>query len=177
MRYLALFRGINVGGRNIVKMKELKELFLELGFSDVRSYIQSGNLLFSSDQAISEFSETVTAAFTERFGFSVPIIYRTKDELFSLIENLPFTAEEILEAEMEETNVEHLYVYFSSSEMVPQELSEIGERAIVKSKDIYYLTDRSIRFSKLTPKLNKLTDELTARNWKTVIKLAVLLKE
>lgn len=51
MRYLALFRGINVGGKNIVKMKELRELFTELGFVNVRSYIQSGNLLFTSDKS------------------------------------------------------------------------------------------------------------------------------
>lgn len=58
MRYLALFRGINAGGKNSVKMQELRELFLELGFKDVRSYIQSGNIVFSSDSELEKIQRT-----------------------------------------------------------------------------------------------------------------------
>ncbi|MBM7710474.1 DUF1697 domain-containing protein [Enterococcus xiangfangensis] len=177
MRYLALFRGINVGGKNTVKMKELKELFSELGFTDVSSYIQSGNILFTTDKNISEFSKEVADAFTHRFGFSVPIMYRTKAEMLILRDRLPFTAEEIAEAERQDPKMVHLYVYFSTASMSQQEVSGIGERAVVKDRDIYYLTEQSIRLSKLTTKLNKLSDGLTARNWKTVLRLTALLEE
>ncbi|MGX7204006.1 DUF1697 domain-containing protein [Enterococcus pingfangensis] len=176
MRYLALFRGINVGGKNVVKMKELKELFSELGFTDVNSYIQSGNILFTTDKEISDFSKEIAEAFAQRFGFSVPIIYRTKTEMLSIRDRLPFTAAEIAEAERQDPKIVHLYVYFSTASMTPQEISGLGERAVVKDKDIYYLTEQSIRLSKLTAKLNKLA-ELTARNWKTVLRLTALLEE
>lgn len=174
MRYVALFRGINVGGKNIVKMQDLRALFSELGFQDVRSYIQSGNILFSSDSRVSEFSKRVEKAFAERFGFSVPIIYRTQAEMLELVKNLPYTVDEITEAESMDPQVAHLYVYFSAKEMKQQEFFEIGERAIVHSKDVYYLTDKSVRFSKLN---TKLPTGLTARNWKTVMKLMSLLEE
>lgn len=177
MRYLALFRGINVGGKNIVKMKELRELFIEFDFEDVRSYIQSGNILFTSDKEINEFSLAVNDAFTEKFGFSVQIIYRTKSEMLEMIDNLPFTVAEIVEAEKKDPKIAHLYAYFSEQEIENQELSLIGERAVVRSKTIFYFTEKSIRFSKLISQLNKLSDGLTARNWKTVLKLVALLEE
>lgn len=177
MRYLAFFRGINVGGKNIVKMKELRELFTELGFVNVRSYIQSGNLLFTSDKELNELSKLVTDAFVKKFGFSVPIIYRTKSEMLSMVQSLPFTVEELAEVESSDSQIAHLYVYFAGKEIAEQELSYAGERAVVRSKNIYYLTKKSIRLSKLTSQLNRLSDELTARNWKTILKLVDLLSE
>lgn len=132
MRYLALFRGINVGGKNIVKMKELRELFTELGFVNVRSYIQSGNLLFTSDKELNELSKLVTDAFVKKFGFSVPIIYRTKSEMLSMVQSLPFTVEELAEVESSDSQIAHLYVYFAGKEIAEQELSYAGERAVVR---------------------------------------------
>jgi uncharacterized protein (DUF1697 family) len=177
MRYLALFRGINVGGKNSVKMQELRELFLELGFKDVRSYIQSGNIVFSSDSELEKISEDVSESFLERFGFSVPIIYRRAEEMSSLVQKLPFTKEEIAAAESTDPKVAHLYVYFSGSDMGNQTLTDVGETVVGAAKDGYYLTEKSIRFSKMVSKMQRLSDDLTARNWRTIVKLAAMLEE
>ncbi|MBX8939183.1 DUF1697 domain-containing protein [Enterococcus gilvus] len=146
MRYLALFRGINVGGKNIVKMKELRELFTELGFVNVRSYIQSGNLLFTSNKELNELSKLVTDAFVKKFGYLVPIIYRTKSEMLSMVQSLPFTGEELAEVESNDSQIAHLYVYFSGKEIAEQELSCTGERAVVRSKIFIILRKKAFDF-------------------------------
>lgn len=177
MQYVALFRGINVGGKNRIKMQELKELFIELGFTDVRSYIQSGNILFTTDRQLTDFSAEVEAAFEKRFDFFVPILYRTKAEMIGVRDRLPFTQEKVAEVEKKDPKISHLYVYFSADQLIQQELSALGEWAVVAEKDIYYLAEQSIRFSKLTTKINQLSKGLTARNWKTVTRLMALLEE
>ena len=177
MRYLALLRGINVGGKNKIKMAELRDFFEQIGFTDVRSYIQSGNVLFTSNQTVAEFSVIVEEAFLEKFGFSVPIIYRTRTEIADLIENLPFSSKEIAEAEAKDPKVAHLYVYFSPENFPSEELSAVGEWAIVRGKEVYLLTEESIRLSKLSARITRISGDLTARNWRTVLKLMELLEQ
>lgn len=64
--YAAFFRGINVGGKNIVKMKDLVKLFTDLGFEKVKSYLQSGNVVFESEEAEAEMKKRIRTAFTDR---------------------------------------------------------------------------------------------------------------
>lgn len=181
MKYVALFRGINVGGKNIVKMQDLKQLLLDLGFQQVNTYIQSGNVVFEAALEEAPLRDRIRTAFSERFGFESDVILRSMDEINTLVDRLPFSAEEIAKAEAADPQVEHLYVYFL--ENLP-ELSKLD--AICKKhtgpdlfqageREIYLLCSESIRKSKLAIGISQAFDSATARNWKTVLKLTDML--
>lgn len=76
MNYIAFLRGVNVGGKNIIKMADLKLLFVNLGMNDVSTYIQSGNVLFSSDKDETVLTEELETAIEKTFSMSVPVIIR-----------------------------------------------------------------------------------------------------
>lgn len=86
MKYVALLRGINVGGNNKVAMSELKVLFEDLGFHDVHTYINSGNVLFSGDKAL---LKNIEPAFKEHFGFSVKFLFVGHSKLQKIHDAIP----------------------------------------------------------------------------------------
>ena len=90
MLYIALLRGINVGGHT-VKMERLRELFMELGFSNVRTYIQSGNVFFETAQTDrSTLTQMIERHLLNALGYEVPVFLRTIPELEQIIELDPF---------------------------------------------------------------------------------------
>ena len=97
-RYLALLRGINVGGKNKLPMKDLVELFVEAGCRDVRTYIQSGNVLFTVDShAVAPLPKRVSARIAERFGYRVPVVVRTAAQLGEVVRGNPFIEQGVAE--------------------------------------------------------------------------------
>ena len=89
-RYIALLRGINVGGR-VIKMEQLRKLFTELGFSNVRSYINSGNIFFDTDDSDrKKLSYAIEQNLHKALGYEVPVFLRTIDELESILSQDPF---------------------------------------------------------------------------------------
>lgn len=90
MLYIALLRGINIGGHN-VKMERLRELFAELGFSRVRTYIQSGNVFFETAETDREkLAQTIEYHLHQTLGYEVPVFLRTLPELEQIVELNPF---------------------------------------------------------------------------------------
>lgn len=90
MRYIALLRGINVGGNNIIKMVDLKKSFEEMGFEDVKTYIQSGNVLFDMAEIDSiKLEEKIEKALSEKFNYSSKIVIVSETELKQIVENAP----------------------------------------------------------------------------------------
>jgi len=89
-RYAALLRGINVGGNKKVPMADLKKLFEKLGFTNVKTLLNSGNALFASDEKKAALHGKIEKAMAEKFGFPIPLILRTVDELKALAESEPF---------------------------------------------------------------------------------------
>ena len=84
---VALLRGINVGGKNKLPMKELAALFVDAGCEEVRTYIQSGNVVFRTGSAVGEeISSIISASILDRFGYQVPVITRTARELQEIAE-------------------------------------------------------------------------------------------
>src|SRR5215471_7026143 len=91
VRCVSLFRGINVGGNQIVRMDALKELHSTLGLRDVQTYIQSGNVVFTSDNGdVAGIQKDIEESFAKTFGFRVKVMVRTASELNAIIENNPF---------------------------------------------------------------------------------------
>lgn len=95
MEYVALLRGINVGGHN-VKMERLRELFAELGLGNVRTYIQSGNVFFETAQADRQaLTKTIEQHLRGALGYDVPVFLRTVAELEAIVANDPFRNVEV----------------------------------------------------------------------------------
>ena len=91
-RYLVLLRGINVGGKNIVPMARLRELLEELGYSDVRTYIASGNVLLSSDRAPADLKREIEEALPKAFKLDselIAVLVLTKAQLRAVVDKRP----------------------------------------------------------------------------------------
>ncbi|HKJ01227.1 MAG TPA: DUF1697 domain-containing protein, partial [Longimicrobiales bacterium] len=92
--YISLLRGINVGGHKKIRMAELRALYSSLGFDPVRSYIQSGNVVFRGGRGGGPaLSRKIEKAIADHFGFAVPVILRTAAEMAVVVEKNPFLAE------------------------------------------------------------------------------------
>ena len=90
MKYLALLRGINVGGNTLIKMPALKECIEQLGFSDVRTYIQSGNVIFSSDEKDKQkLAKKIETAIAKAFTHAVRVVVFSHDEWKAIVKNAP----------------------------------------------------------------------------------------
>ena len=182
MQYVALFRGINVGGKNIVKMAALRQLFLNLGLSKVQTYIQSGNVVFESDLDEPSLLDIIYAGFDEHFGFQCDVMMRNIDEMRFLIEQLPITPAEKAAAELADPKTEHLYVCFFSVLPKQSVIDAVcrkyeGEDILRKgTRELYFLCHQSVRNSKLAAAIPKNFGTSTARNWKTVCRLYNMLE-
>lgn len=179
--YIAFLRGINVGGKNIVKMAALKQLFENQGVCQVETYIQSGNVLFQSAEQEDPLREKLEQAFEATFGFSVPLVLRTAEELAQLFARCPFSPEIVAAAEAEAgSGVECLYVALLPSTPAPEHMAWLdpyinsGDRCQIIGRDVYLLFHHSIRQSKLAGNLHKLHASATVRNWNTLSRLSEL---
>ena len=181
MRYVALLRGINVGGKNSVKMNDLVQLLQELDLHKVKTYIQSGNAVFESDLEEEMLLEMLQKGFFKRFGFESNVLIRSIDEIRDILEKLPFQASEITAAEAADPDVEHLSVYFLKNIPDQKQMDTIlegysGPDIICSgTREVYLLNHQSIRVSKLAIRTSKVFASATLRNWNTVNKLYELL--
>lgn len=176
---VALLRGINVGGRNLVAMSDLRDLLETLGFAGARSLLQSGNLIFKSARRTSAAIERLLESETEkRLGVAVEYHVRTADEWKTVIERNPFPDEA-------ERDPAHLVVSFMKDapqkENVEALQTAIRGPEIVRAdgRHLYVVYPIGIGTSKLTNNVidKKLGMRGTARNWNTVLKLADLSRE
>jgi uncharacterized protein (DUF1697 family) len=175
MTYVALLRGINVGGKNKLPMKDLVELFVDMGCRDVKSYIQSGNIIFDAPLALAKRAPKLVASqIVESFGYSVPIVVRSSQELRAVSRNNPF-----LKA-ISDTNL--LHVAFLSEKPKVADVSKLDpnrslpDQFVVRGREIYLCLPRGVAQSKLTNAYfdSNLATTCTWRNWNTLQKLIEL---
>jgi uncharacterized protein (DUF1697 family) len=177
--YIALLRGINVGGKNRIKMAELKRTFESMGLSRVQTYIQSGNVLFKSNEEEEPLRKRIEHGIEADFGFSVTVVLRTADELKRIAANCPFSEEEVSGAEASSEG-ESLYVSLLLEEPSQERIERLGDfrsegdEYRIEGREVYLLFRHSIRNSKLANNLQKLDVPSTVRNWKTINKLVTL---
>jgi uncharacterized protein (DUF1697 family) len=175
--FVSLFRGINVGGR-MVKMSDLKELYKSLGYENVVPFIQSGNIVFTSDDTdVTRLQKHIEESFEQKFGFHSDVFIRSSAELQQVIEQNPFQNQPDKESKWVvvtflaerpgETAQEALLKSYSG----PEEIFIMG-------KEVYIYYTSGIGRSKLTLNLmeKKLKTVGTARNWNTVLQLQKLLQ-
>ena len=174
--FIALIRGINVGGKNIIKMADLKKSFEALGLSGVQTYIQSGNILFDSAEKEDDLKQKIEKKIEADFGIAAAATLRTAEELDALMKNCPFQEEEIRAAETA-SGVESLYAALLSQAPSAADIDILNrykaenDRFHVSGRDIYLLFRHSVRDSKLAGNLQKLSAPATMRNFKTIGKL------
>lgn len=170
--YVALLRGINVGGRSPVAMDALARLFVDRGHAAVRTYIQSGNVVFVSrraDQAA--LAGEMESALAEELGVRSPVVLRTAGDLKRIAAGHPFAAEEPEPAT--------LHVTFLGATVEGARLAELdppaaaGERWSVVGREVYLQCPAGYGRTKLNNGYfeRRLGVPATTRNWNTVLKL------
>ena len=176
-KYIALFRGINVVGKNLLLMKELVQILEKLGAKEVKTYIQSGNVLLSHKETDTEkLSKKISASIKKSHGFEPKVLLLNYKDVEKAYKQNPFPEGE------EEPKSVHAF-FLSSKPNMPnfEKMDEIKtetERYKLIDKVYYLHTPDGIGRSKLGARAEKLLGvPATARNWRTVIKLQEMIKE
>ena len=175
--YIALLRGVNVGGHNRVPMSELRAACQKLGWSSVQTYIQSGNLLLKSDSSAPRLEESIERLIERTFALAIPVIVRSAADWTAAARGNPFP-----DVSDEEPNAVMLGLSKrapkreAANELAARALS--GERVERVGDDIWIHFGSGMGRSKLTPQfLDKAVGSpVTLRNWRTVLKLDELAK-
>ena len=173
---VALLRGINLAAKNRLPMKPLEQMFSAEGCSEVRSYIQSGNVIFSAKSSvIKTLPARVSARIQEQFGYRVPVVLRTGDELEACIAANPFA--------VPGADEKQLHVMFLAD--IPADAAVTGldphrsdpDEFAVQGRDVYLKLPNGGARSKLTNQYfdSRLDTVSTIRNWNTVQRLCVLM--
>ena len=175
-RHVVLLRGINVGGRRKIAMAELRELLGGLGYGDVRTLLQSGNVVLSSDLPPDRLAAELERQIEDGLGVDPAVIVRSRDELAAVVEHDPLRGVA--------TDPRRYQVSFLSGEpdrdaaaALVEAVTE-PERAVVSGREIYAWHPDGLQRSELAKLLaaseRRLGVAATARNWNTVTKLLAL---
>lgn len=172
--YVSMLRGINVSGQKKIKMDELRVLYDSLGYAEVQSYIQSGNVVFqSAENDTAALEQQIHDAIQDRYGFDVPVQIRTTEQLQTVVDENPF-----LSGGRDE-DIKFLYVTFLADEPDPSGAAEVRksifdhEEFEVVGRRVYIFVPKGFGRAKLNNNLleRKLKVSGTTRNWKTTLKL------
>jgi len=171
--FVALLRGINVGGKNPVAMAALKQVFERLGHTDVATYIQSGNVVFRNRSANeTAIASGIEQALERRFGIPIPVVLRTEAELARVASRNPFLSAR--------EDITRLQVAFLSTKPAAEAICKLDPaRSLpdvfrVVEREIYMRCPNGFARTRLTIAYFEgvLETRATARNWKTVTTLS-----
>ena len=168
--YVAMLRGINVGSGKIVRMERLRASFEALGFDDVRTYVQSGNVIFELEQkSATGLSKKIEEKIQRDFGFTVPVLLKTSKEMAQIVSDNPL---------VKEKGIDHskLHVTFLSDVPPTMAVKVLGplatgrERFRILNREIYLYCPDGYGNTKLSNNAieKKLSVVATTRNWRTV---------
>jgi uncharacterized protein (DUF1697 family) len=182
--HIALLRGINVGGRNKVAMADLREIVVSLGHTDVATYIQSGNVVFTSPETDpARLADDLEQAISERLGVQPGVVVLTREQFRQVIADNPFP---------DETSPRYLHAVFRRAEMDRDGIAAVGQaqqrasdkgshdQATVVGRVVFLSTPDGLGRSELAAQLARSGAAMasgTARNWATVTKLMSLLDD
>lgn len=172
-----MLRGINVSGHKKIKMLDLRRLYESLGFQNVITYIQSGNVIFDSDdENHSAIVSNIENAIRSHYQFEVPVQIYSQDDFHNIVANMPFESVDLVE--------EGSKVFITFLSVIPhqepiaalQKFVISPELLVVKGRQVYLYCPNSYGISKLSNTFleKKLGLVATTRNWKSVNKLLEL---
>jgi uncharacterized protein (DUF1697 family) len=174
-----MLRGVNVGGHRRIKMDKLRESFEALGFELVKTFIQSGNVVFKTEKSSTTgLSTKIEQKLLQEIGFPISVISRTFDELNAIVINNPFLRERAIDQE-------RLHVMFLSDQIAPdavkklQGLAFAPDRCILDDRELYlYLPNGAGESALMKKPLDRILSVVTTtRNWKTVNSLHRMCKD
>ena len=177
--YISILRGINVSGQKKILMTDLKALYETLGFENVSTYIQSGNVIFTTRKLLlnKDLTKKIEEAIFKKYDFDVPVIIRTGDEMEKVLAANPLLKEKNI-------NVEKFHATFLEEEPSPEkikltrDLDYSPDKFRILGKEVYLYCPNGYGSTKLSNIFfeSKLKVKATTRNWKTVNQLVVLAK-
>jgi uncharacterized protein (DUF1697 family) len=174
--HVALLRGVNVGGKNKLPMKALAEIFAQSGCAQVKTFIQSGNVVFTAPASLCKgLEENVSAQIEKRFGHRPHMVLRSQQQMLEIARHNPFL----------EPGVDHksLCVIFLADKPNAQQIAKLdpnrspGDEFFVRGQDIY-MRVKSLADTKLTNAYfdSKLQTISTGRNWRTTVTLLEMME-
>src|SRR3989442_6132514 len=174
-----MLRGINVSGQKIIKMEKLRASFETLGFNSVRTYVQSGNVIFQASKTSSDIlSKSIEGKILSNFGFSVPLVLRSSDEMKKIANDNSF---------LTDRGIDHSKLHITFLSELPAKavlgklnaLNAVPDQFRVKGREVYLYCPNGYGRSKLSnASFEKLLSvQATTRNWKTVKTLVEILSE
>ena len=178
-KHLALLRGINVSGHNMIKMEALKAALEAIGFTNVITYIQSGNVFVETEEESSfGVGFKIKQEIFKTFGHEVPVIVIGKNDLELCFKNNPFLKQK-------DVDTKKLYVAFISKELSSSAINELKisqfkpDEAVIDGNRIFIKYDIGAGKTRLDQKYieKKLNVTATIRNWNTVTKLLEMYEE
>lgn len=176
MQYISLLRGINVGGNNIIRMADLKSAFEKMGFEGVKTYIQSGNVIFNSEEKdFLKLENLIEKQLSEQFGYVSKVVVISCEQLENTVKNAP----DQFGSNPKDFRYDVIFLKF------PLTPGEAMEKIMVREGvDVVYAGENVLYFSRLIAKagqsyLNKIIGtavykEMTIRNWNTTTKILAL---
>nr|WP_319269379.1 DUF1697 domain-containing protein [uncultured Draconibacterium sp.] len=177
--YVAILRGINVSGKNKIKMDALKSSFSELGFYQVQTYIQSGNVVFLyPETSPGKLADLINNKILDDFGFDVPVLVLEAEQLTNIIKNSPYAGDENKDAQ---------FMHITFFKETPTDVNEekintyvkVGEEFAISDCAVYLYCPHGYGKTKLNNNFleNQLKVTATTRNWKTTLKLLEMANE
>lgn len=168
---IAVLRGINVGRKRRILMADLRALCESLGFKNVKTYIQSGNILFNYDGLNATLEDKFELAINDKYGYEVPVIIKSLNELETIILKNPFVVKDV--------DNSHLYFTFLKQKPTEDRMKKILEydctpdEFIIDNQMIFLNIAGQYHKTKLNPNFfeKRLGVVSTARNWRTIMKL------
>ena len=176
-KFAALYRGINVGGKNSVKMEALRAMHERLGHRDVQSYIQSGNVVFAAKGTSAAIAKKTLTEFVNEFGFAAKVLVVGAEDWEALVQDNPF-------AKFAAKDPKTVHVGLCEGEPNEKGLQELlantggPEKFVVGNGVVYLYAPAGFGTSKFAAGMDKACGvPMTARNWRTIESLMQMLNE
>jgi uncharacterized protein (DUF1697 family) len=176
-KHIVLLRGINIGSTNRIAMARLRDVLTDAGFDEVKTYLQSGNVVLSSTSSARQVARTCEQLIVDEFGLDIPVVTRTRAQLAKVVERNPLgkVAED----------PKRYQVSFMSGKLTAEVIRKLeaaavpSERFVVDGREVYAWHPKGVARSKLWTLLagKGLGVTATARNWSTVTSLLSLADE
>lgn len=180
--YLSLLRGINVGGHKKIKMQDLQSIYVDAGFTAVKTYIQSGNVVFLSNQSsAAQIEKTIQEKIKASIGYDVDVAVKTMQEWHDIVSNNPFILNQT-----KEFDVSKLHITLLSEQPDKQSIAMLnslekknGEELHFFQQTIYQYHPNGYSRTKFHNTFfeNKLKTSATTRNWRTTMKLQEMINQ
>jgi uncharacterized protein (DUF1697 family) len=172
-RYIVLLRGINVSGKNKLPMAELRQILTNLGFQNIQTYIQSGNILVDAEDSKPKVAKKIKEAIALKYDYEVPVIVRTVKEWQKIIGNNPYTERE------EQKKMYFTFLKNKAKETTIEINKAPGDEFTIIDDVVYLYCEGGYGNTKLSNNLfeKKLKTKATTRNYNTTIKLLEMAKK